>query len=271
LSSKSPQVLNSLWVGDRLGYLEQLCVRSAMETGHHFRLFSYEPEKLQGVPEGVELCHAADAMPREKLVTYSDTGAVALGTNFWRYHLLAKGFGCWVDMDFIFLRPFDFGTDYLFGWEYEGWLNNAVLLAPANSPFVDDLFGLLRPNKRPPWFGPRRSLKFYLDRFRRGYIGLEDMPWGTYSAGLVTYLVKKHGLGSFAQSPDIFYPVRWKDARTLYGPAKEIEAQLTDKTRTVHMWHSRLGELKQKPPPEGSYIHKMCEKYSIDTGRAAPA
>ena len=264
MSSQSPQVLNSLWVGNRLGYLERLCLRSAMATGHRFRLFSYEPDDLQGVPAGVELCDAAQIMPREKLITYSDTGAVALGANFWRYHLLAKGFGCWVDMDLIFLKPFDFGTDYLFGREYEGWLNNAVMLAPPGSAFVEDLLGLVRPNQRPPWFGPRRSLKFYIDRFRRGYIGFEDMPWGTYSAGLVTYLVKKHRLGEFAQSPDVFYPVRWKDARTLYGPAEEIEAQLTNETRTVHMWHSRLGELKQKPPAKGSYIQKVCNQFDIE-------
>jgi hypothetical protein len=121
-----------------------------------------------------------------------------------------------------------------------------------------------KANKRPPWFGPRRSLLFYLERLKRGHIGLEDMPWGTFSAGLVTYLVKKHRLTEFALSPDVFYPVRWKDARILYGPAEAVEQAISDDTVTVHLWHSRLGELKQASPPEGSYVAKVAAKLGVD-------
>jgi hypothetical protein len=264
LTGNSPRTLNSLWVGNKLSYIEQLCLRSALGTGHHFRLFSYEPENIEGVPDGVELRDAAEIMPREQLISYSDTGAVALGANFWRYNLLAKGFGCWVDMDLIFLRPFAFDSDYVFGWEYEGWINNAVMCAPAGSDFVRDLLTVPKPNKRPEWFGPRRTLLYFWERLKRGHIGIEDMPWGTYAAGLVTYLVKKHRLTEFARPPSVFYPVRWKDARTLYGPADEVEKVLNGDTVTVHMWHSRLGELKAAPPPEGSYMAKVCERFGVE-------
>ncbi len=257
-------VLNSLWVGDSLGFIERLCVRSAIATGHQFRLFSYEPDKLSGVPEGVELRDAADVMPREQLISYSDTGAVALGANFWRYQMLAKGLGCWCDMDLMFIKPLEVRSDYVFGWEYEGWLNNAILMAPAQSDFVRDLLELPKPNRRPPWFGPRRTVLYYLERLKRGHIGLEDMPWGTYAAGLVTYLVKKHRLTEFASPPDVFYPVRWKDARTVYAPAEEVETMVTDRTVAVHLWHSRLGELKQKPPPPQSYIGIAARRFGVE-------
>ena len=163
--STKPPTINSLWVGDRLGFIERLCVQSALATDHGFRLFSYSPDELQGVPSGVELRDAAEIMPRDKLITYSDTGAVALGANFWRYHLLSKGFSPWCDMDLLFLREFP-KDDYVFGWEHAGWINNAVMAAPADSPFVHDLIHLPKPNSRPPWFGPKRSLLFYLRRLR---------------------------------------------------------------------------------------------------------
>jgi hypothetical protein len=262
VSSTLP-VLSSLWVGERLGFIERLCVQSAIANGHHFRLYSYEPQKLSGVPADVDLRDASEVMPREKLITYSDTGAVALGANFWRYEMLAKGLGCWTDMDMLFIRPMQIDTEYIFGWEHEGWLNNALMLAPAGSAFVRDLLELPKPNARPPWFGPKRTILFYLDRLKRGRIGLEDMPWGTYSSGLVTYLVKKHRLNQYALPPDVFYPVRWKDARALYGPAEEIEAMLTERTVGVHLWHSRLGELKLSPPPAGSYVQKVAEQFGI--------
>ena len=262
--SDGKPVLNSLWVGNTLGFVERLCLMSALGTGHHFKLYSYEPDKLQGVPDGVELCDAAEIMPREKLISYSDTGAVALGANFWRYNLLAKGHGRWVDMDLILLKRFPVESEYVFGWEYAGWINNAVMAAPAGSAFVDDLLSIPQPNRRPPWFGPKRSLLFYLERLKKGHIPLEDMPWGTYAAGLVTYLVKKHKLEQFTLPPRVFYPVEWKDARKLYGPAEEIEAMLAEDTLTVHMWHSSLGELKQAPPPAGSYMAKVAQRFGVE-------
>lgn len=255
---------NSLWVGPRLNYLERLCLASAAAAGHPFVLWSYEPDQLAGVPDGTDLRDAAEVMPRERLLRYRDTGSVALGANLWRIELLAKGLGCWVDMDFIFLRPLAFDTPYCFGWEYEDWINNAVLLAPAGSPMVADLQSIPQPNRRPPWFGPRRSLAFWWQRLRQGRIELEDYPWGTFSAGLVTHVVKRNRLERYAQPADVFYPVRWKDAHLLYEPAEVVEAMVTERTCAVHMWHSRLEGLRDRPPPPGSYIAKMCERFGID-------
>src|SRR5664280_1517399 len=125
--------LNTLWVGDRLGYLEQLCLVSATAVGHPVTLYSYTPDNLKGVPDGIEIRDAREVMPEEKLVRYSDSGAVALGANFFRYALLAKDVGYWVDLDLYFLKALDFKGEYVFGWEYENWINNAVLYVPSNT------------------------------------------------------------------------------------------------------------------------------------------
>lgn len=257
--------LNSLWVGKSLGYLERLCLKSALQNGHNFTLWSYEPGSLCDVPDGVEVRDASEVMPYERLLRYRDTGSVALGANLWRIQMLSQGLGYWVDMDFIFLRPFDFADAHVFGWEYEGWINNAVMLAPPDSSMVKDLITIPEPNRRPPWFGPKRTMEFYWRRITKGHIGLEDMPWGTYSSGLVTHCVKKNRLESSVLPPSVFYPLRWKDARSLYGPAENVEALLSDDTRAVHMWHSRLDGLKDAPPASNSYIDKMCRRYGVDT------
>jgi hypothetical protein len=261
--------LNSLWVGDRLGYIEQLCLASAIAIGHPFTLYSYTAEALRGVPDGVELRDAREVMPEDKLVSYSDSGSFALGANFFRYALLAKGLGYWVDMDFCFLKPLDFDQPYVFGWEFENWINNALLRIPAQSDMARDLCGLPRTNWRPPWFGPKRSLLYYWARLTKGDVRVEDLPWGTFSSGLVTYVAKKHGVAAQAQNPSVFYPVRWKDARLLFGPAAAIEESITPDTRAVHMWRSRLIGLAEKPPPRGSYLDVVCRRYGIETDRGA--
>ena len=262
---------NSLWVGRDLAYLERLCLQSARAVGHEFVVWSYEPEKLGGVPDGFEVRDAAEVMPKERLLRYRDTGAVALGANLWRIELLAKGLGYWVDMDFIFLKPFDFPQPYVFGWEHAGWVSNGVMLAPPGTPFIHDLQSIPQPNVRPPWFGPKRTLNYYWRRLREGNLGIEDMPWGTYSVGLLTYCVKKHKLEQYVVRPEVFYPVEWKNAKMIYGPAAEVEALIKDDTRAVHMWHSRLHELVHAPPPPGSYVDVMCKRFGVATDDAVRA
>lgn len=263
--SEELPVLNSLWVGDELTYVERLSVQSALSHGHRFKLHSYSPDKLRGVPAGVEVCDASEVMPREKLISYAECeNGVALGANLWRYHMLAQGLGVWCDLDLVFLKPLDLSVPYILGWEYQGWINNAVLFAPSSSDFVRDLFELTKPNVRPPWFGPRRTINFYLRRWREGYLGLEDMPWGTYAAGLVTHIVKTRRLEEFVASPDVFYPVQWSEARLVYEEARLVEAKLTPQTRTVHLWHSRLGELTSAPPPAGTWMADQCERYAVE-------
>lgn len=261
--------LNSLWVGPQLDYLERLCLASARAQGHEFTLWSYESDRLAGVPAGTHLRDAAEVMPRERLLRYRDSGSVALGANLWRIELLSKGLGCWVDMDFIFLKPLDFGTDYLFGLEYEGWINNAVIYAPEGSALVHDLRTIPRSNVVPPWYGPRNRLKFIWRRFREGPIELEDYPWGTFSAGLLTYAIKRNKLLREAQSADTFYPVRYKDALALYQPAEIVEAMLSERTHAVHMWHSRLQGFRDAPPARGTFIDKMCRRFGVDPSLSA--
>ncbi len=257
--------LSSLWVGEKLGYMEQLCMRSAIQSGHAFTLYSYTPDVLRGVPSDVELRDASEVMPVENLVSYSDTGSFALGANFFRYALLSKGGSYWVDMDFCFIRPLNFSSDYVFGWEHEGWINNAVLRSPADCAFVSDLCRIPATNVRPPWFGPKRSLKYLLQRLTDGPVRVQDLPWGTYSSGMVTYLAKRHKLTGFAQPPGVFYPVRWRDAHLVFDDRESVEKLITAETRAVHMWHSRIIEMANKPPPKGSFVAAMCDKFGVDS------
>jgi hypothetical protein len=182
--------------------------------------------------------------------------------------LLTKNLGYWVDMDFYFLKPLDFAEPYVFGWEYENWINNALLRVPAQSQMALDLRDLPQTNWRPPWYGPKRTALYYWQRLTRGDIRVEDLPWGTFSSGMVTYCAKKHRVAEVAQKPAVFYPVRWKDARSVFESAEVVEKMITAETRAVHMWHSRLIGLVEKPPQKGSYLDIACKKYDIDVEQA---
>lgn len=256
--------LNALWFGDRLGYLEQLSIKTALAQGHPYTLYSYAPDRLSGVPEGVEVRNASDVMSDRRRVKHFDGKFKALGSDFFRYELMAKSLGYWVDLDLIFIRPLALEQEYVFGWERAGSINGAVLKLPAGSQMLEALRNLPEKNWCPPYFGPRNRLRYYLQRLR-GDVMLEDLPWGAAGPGMITHLVKKHGLSTKAQPQDVFYPLPYYDARKLYGDASEIEAMIKPETIAVHMWNSSLRELANSPPPIGSYVAKLCREHDVHT------
>ena len=65
-------ILNSLWVGETLTYIERLSLLSAMQHGHEVRLYSYTPKELRGVPKGIEVQDASVVMSKDKLISYAE-------------------------------------------------------------------------------------------------------------------------------------------------------------------------------------------------------
>ena len=254
--------LITLWVGRKLGYLEQLCALSGLAAGHAVYIYSYDPDALEGVPAGVEVRDAADVMPRERMVAH-ESGSYALGSNFWRYEMLAKGLGYWIDLDVLVLKPFDFSQPYVFGSERPGHINNAVLLAPPQSEFVRDLVDLPQRPGCPQWFGPRSKLLYHLRALVRGRPTMAELPWGTFGPRIVTKLVQKHRLSDFVLPPEVFYPVSWDEAHLLYDPSADIDAMLTPSTHAIHLFNHQLGKLAATLPPQGSFLHRQFQRLGV--------
>jgi hypothetical protein len=261
-----------VWVGETLGPLERLCIMSGLAAGHPFHVYSYEPDRLKGVPDGAEVRDAAEIMPRARMTAYADCGSFSLGSNFWRYEMLSQGRGFWVDLDMLLLKPLDMDEDYVFGREPEGSINTAIMLAPPDSGLVRDLVDFPKSMRRPPWFGPVRSAKYYWKRVTSGPLTLEHFPWGTYGPQMLGYFVRKNGLERFAAEPEVYYPVSWHDVRILYGPGARVEELITDKTRAVHLYNSQLRDLAKSPPPADSFMARQFERLGMafDETSAAP-
>ena len=272
--------LNSLWIGDQLGYIEKLTLTSAMSVGHSFALYSYTPERLSGVPSGVEVRDANRVVPYQALAQYFEGGSAALGTDFFRYAMQAKGLGAWVDLDLHFVRPIDFDDEYLFGWEHKTSINGAVLRLPADSDMVRELGEIGHVNWRPPFYGLRKTAIFYWRRLTEGDIRPENYRWGTFGPMVLTYLARKYRVARLAKKPTVFYPVAHHDWKLLCGPPDLVKAQLTGETRTVHLWRSVLSRKVGDAPPPGSYLESICREYGVSFtapgedegwGDAAPA
>jgi hypothetical protein len=256
--------LNSLWIGEELGYIEQLTLVSALSVGHPFTLYSYTPEKLRRVPSGVEIRDANEVAQYQTLAHYFDGGWAALGTDFFRYAMQAKGLGYWVDLDLYFVRPIDFDDDYVFGWEHKTSINGAVLRLPANSGMVRELGEIGHVNWQPPFYGPRKTAIFYWRRLTEGDIRPENYRWGTFGPMLLTYLAKKYGVARAAKERSVFYPVTHRDWKLLCAPPELVKAKLSAETRTVHLWRSVLIRGAGPLPPPGSYLEAACREHGLE-------
>ena len=256
--------INTLWFGESLGYLERLSIHSALAAGHQLTIWSYTPGALRGVPDGVPVRDAREVMCDPRRTKHFEGRFKALGSDFFRYEIFHHRLGYWMDLDVIVLKPLEFESPHVFGWERADSINGAVLRIPHDSPMLTELRNIPERNWRPPFFGPRRSLNYYLARLR-GDVELEDLPWGVAGPEAITYYARKHGLLAQAQPVPVFYPVPYQQAEALFDDASVVEGMLAEETAAIHMWNSRINKFAKDPPPEGSYIAKACARFGVQT------
>ncbi len=111
--SQLPEIA-SLWIGDRLSFLEQLCLKSFVDHGHKTTLYAYE--NVDGVPKGVELADARAVYRGEPFRIHFKHQSPAIHADYFRVKLMRRGRGeIWADTDAYCYRPFDFSEDHVFG------------------------------------------------------------------------------------------------------------------------------------------------------------
>lgn len=255
--------LNALWFGDQLRYMEQLSIVSAMDAGHPVTVYSYTPDSLTGVPSGAKIGDARDVMSDERRTRLLQGRYRALGSDFFRYEVFAKGLGYWVDLDVLVLKPLAFEEEHVFGWEHATSINGAVLRLPQASKMLAELRNIPESNWCPPYFGPRRKAAYYFKRLTSAEVRLEDLPWGAVGPAMITYLARKYDTARLAQPKSVFYPLDYDQATKLFEHADVVEAMIEPNTLAVHMWNSKLRGLVDRPPPPGSYVDVACRKHGI--------
>src|SRR5882724_10558983 len=112
--------------------LEVTCLKSFLDHGHHVIIFAYDETE---VPALFEKRDAAAVLPRERIFFYKSgpgRGSVAGFANLFRYVLLERYGGWWIDTDVLCLREQWPQADSAMGWECDEWIGNAVLKLPTH-------------------------------------------------------------------------------------------------------------------------------------------
>jgi Glycosyltransferase sugar-binding region containing DXD motif len=206
-------IIQGLWIGAELSVMERLSITSFMANGHQFQLFIYSDVK--NIPGGTVIRDGEEILPASSIFRYRDSGSYAGFSNFFRYELLLKNGGWWVDLDTICLRPFRFADDYVIGSE------------PVADGGSHPISGVL---KTPP----RSPLMEYLTQVCRGK-DRETLRWGETGPKLVADGIKQLSLERYVQASDAFCPLGWYEWDQVLDPMALVS--LETPSLAIHLWN----------------------------------
>jgi hypothetical protein len=261
----------SLWIGPRLGPLEQLSALSFLETGHDLTLYSYGP--VEGCPKDVRLADANDLL-LGPIVRHKKTGSPALHSDLFRFQLIKQTGMAWVDLDILALKNFPLDLEYIFAWENSDNINGAVLKLPVNSSALQEVMVYDRAYKGyPPFLSKAKKFKYMIKTLGLG-MTLAELPWGSIGPIGLTYCLKKTGEIEFALPQSSFYPVPLEQTASLLATPAIERSDFQANVYGIHFWGSKMRKIVKNEHggkiPEHSFmgkeISRIRELHKFDIG-----
>lgn len=237
-------LFQSFWHGKLLSPYQQLCLKSFVDYGHEFVLYSYD---RFDVSAGVELRDATEFFPRDRVFFYSrgpGAGSVSAFSNLFRYRLLHDRGGWWVDADVVCLSRDVPEADIVLGWQHQSrdLVGSAVLKFPRKHHLAAELY------KAAEQMGA-------------------DVEWGQAGPDLVTQLVKQHALERLALDASRIYPLAPGEAIYALMPAhRDAIREKAGGAPFLHLWNEilrRSSVLDAVAPPHGSFLSELFEKHGV--------
>jgi hypothetical protein len=251
--------IQSLWVEGKIGTMERLCVRSFLANDHDFHLYVYDDVK--GVPEGATIRDGREILTEDKIFTYQTEGFGKGGlsgfANWFRYALLQKRGGWWVDMDVICVQPFDFEQERILASNYEGaggyTANNCVMKLPPEDPLAEYCLNVCEQ------------------------VDPESVQFGETGPVLVNEGIRELGGESYTVPGSVFCPVSYQHIEDLVSPPLSLWERLKRKlwrhqpigeiqgdTHAVHLWNQMwkdAGLDKEGTYPSESIYERLKRQY----------
>lgn len=234
-------VVRSFWHGPFSPY-EALCLSSFIAAGIGVELFSQEP--LSGLPDGVTARKARDILDCD-VAFYRhepDGPSPALHANHFRYALLEKLGGWWIDSDIMLVGSVLPAAGVFLARQSDAELNCAVMHFPVRHPLMTSA------------------------RERTEAV-LETARWAETGPKLVTELLPVHEPDAAIAARESAYAIGHEEFQKFLLPeAREEVEQRTANSTFVHLWNEmwrRSGIPKDIGPPKGSWIDMMFERHAI--------
>ena len=237
------QLFQSFWWGESLSPYEWLSLKSFIDFGHRFDLYTFDHELV--VPAQVHLRDATELASRDDFFVYEHgfgKGSPAAFANIFRYRLLAERGGWWVDMDVVCLTDTIPEYPQFVARQEEAIANNAVMRFERSHPVM------------------RRCLECAITKGR-------SARWGDTGPKLLTQVLQELGAADRMFDSSICYPIHYNDALALLRPSQsERVMDRAAGSQFLHLWNEALrnaGVRKTYLPPRGSMLRRLVEQHQI--------
>ena len=209
-------IIQSLWVGERLSTMERLCLSSFVKNGHEVHLYTYSD--VEGIPEGVQVKDGSEILPEDMIFMYKEHKSYSAFSNYFRYKLLLDKGGYWVDTDMVCLKKFDFPTPFVFSSE-------EVLPLGQNNTHINA--GVIKTPKGS--LPPKHAFDTCMAKEK------DKLVWGEIGPRLVKSTVEKFNLLNFVKGYEVFCPIPGCQWMIMIDPRYEFTFPET--TYGVHLWN----------------------------------
>ena len=261
----------SLWIGDRLQYLNQLCLLSHVQQGHPTTL--YCTDKVSNVPDGVIVKDASEIMKIDREIVAQTSESFL--SNVFRYKMIAATDAIWIDCDAFCHRPFPDEMQNIYaGHGFRGALNCGVVYIPKDGALINQLIDYYdNLPDAPAWFNKQTRKK--LDKQPTNLpqaVRIYNAERTAFGPQAFTWFAQQTGDHDKALSHDYLYPVPFQLNDIFYDPYGRVEGHFTDKTLSVHLYTNGTKPWWRKNVPlAGSYAARMCAQIGLDPSQALEA
>lgn len=238
-----PHLFQSFWSGPPLSLYEQLCLKSFIDHGHRFVLYSFDTS--MAVPQGVVVRDASEILDPGEFFVYKNgfgKGSPAAFANLFRYELLSRLGGWWVDTDVVCLSSDIPAVQVFYAKQHDGQFNNAVLRFPQWHPVM---------------------LRCLAEARRIG----QNVIWGQTGPALLTTVVQQICVGREVAATRLAYPVPVGNALAILRPERKAWVEeMTQPAWFLHLWNEVLKAYqvdKNRLPPPGSYLESLFVRHGM--------
>ena len=263
--------IGALWIDGALGWLEIASIRSFLDLGHDYVLYTYGT--VPNLPAGATLRDAREIWDCARILRHAKSGSPALHTDIFRTMMVRQTGRVWVDTDILALRPFGRELGWYIGHERmdKTELGSAVLGLPPEARTLAKLHGFLTdPAPIPPWLSARSRATLREAAQAGQPVPVEEMPWGTFGPRALTHFACETGEIAQAQPQERFFPVAFRDRKALIDPARapELGARIAAAgSHCVHLYSRWLrkacARFPDGLPPRESWLGAWCAERGL--------
>lgn len=194
-------IIKSFWTGEDVTNLEILTIKSFIENGHIFHLYAYDPTIERYFPkhENFAVKDANEIYDKSKFFTYKGQGDCSDGSvggfsDIFRYYLMYKLGGWYVDMDTTCFKNFDSIENEIV---LRPHINTKVVANiakfPANDPVLKELIDRTERDineQNSQWMKPLWILRDTIDEMGYSKYIVDENLFGCDNADIIRDLLK---------------------------------------------------------------------------------